>query len=42
MTRQTVDGNGNGSTNLTLGANRCYVQALALQSCETSNVVEVP
>jgi hypothetical protein len=37
-----VDGNGNGSTNLTLGANRCHVQALALQSCETSNVAVVP
>jgi hypothetical protein len=37
-----VDGNGRGSTSLTLGANRCHVQALALQSCETSNVAEVP
>jgi hypothetical protein len=37
-----VDGNGNGSTNLTLGANRCHLQALALASCQTSNVVEVP
>jgi hypothetical protein len=37
-----VDGNGTGSTNLTLGANRCHLQALAFASCETSNVVEVP
>jgi hypothetical protein len=37
-----VDGGGNGSTNLTLGANRCHVQALAFATCETSNVVAVP
>jgi hypothetical protein len=37
-----VDGNGKGSASLTLGANRCHVQALALATCETSNVVEVP
>jgi hypothetical protein len=37
-----VDGNGNGTTELILGTNRCHIQALALQSCETSNVVVVP
>jgi hypothetical protein len=37
-----VDGNGNGSTNLSLQANRCHLQALAFATCETSNVVEVP
>jgi hypothetical protein len=37
-----VDGSGNGSTNLSLQANRCHLQALAFATCETSNVVEVP
>jgi hypothetical protein len=37
-----VDENGNGSTNLSLAANRCHVQALAFATCETSNVVAVP
>jgi hypothetical protein len=37
-----VDGNGNGSTNLSLQANRCHLQALAFASCETSNVVAMP
>jgi hypothetical protein len=37
-----VDGEGKGETALELGAGRCFVQALALASCETSNVVVVP
>jgi hypothetical protein len=37
-----VDENGNGSRNLVLGTLRCRVQALALASCETSNVVTPP
>jgi hypothetical protein len=37
-----VDGSGNGSAILSLQANRCNVQALALATCETSNVVRVP
>jgi hypothetical protein len=37
-----VDGEGAGEASLELGANRCFVQALALASCETSNVVAVP
>jgi hypothetical protein len=36
-----VDGSGQGSTQLELSFNRCYVQALALQSCETSNALRV-
>jgi hypothetical protein len=36
-----TDANGEGSTQLELSFNRCYVQALALQSCETSNTSRV-
>jgi hypothetical protein len=37
-----VDGTGSGSTSLNLQSNRCHLQALALASCETSNVILVP
>jgi hypothetical protein len=37
-----VDGEGKGETTLELGAGRCFVQALALAECATSNTVEVP
>jgi hypothetical protein len=38
----TVDGEGKGGTTLELGVGRCFVQALALAECATSNTVEVP
>jgi hypothetical protein len=37
-----VDGSGSGSTPMTLPANRCFVEALAFASCETSEAVQVP
>jgi hypothetical protein len=37
-----VDGSGSGSTIRTLPANRCFVEALALASCETSGAIAVP
>jgi hypothetical protein len=36
-----LDEDGNGFAELELGFNRCWVQALALSSCETTNVVRV-
>ncbi len=37
-----VDGEGSGSGELDLGTTDCFVQALALANCETSNAVRVP
>ena len=37
-----VDGAGNGVTTLEMQPDHCWVQALALDDCETSNTVEVP
>jgi hypothetical protein len=36
-----VDAEGNGAATLELGADRCFLQALALADCSTSNTVEV-
>jgi hypothetical protein len=37
-----VDGQGAGSTQITLAPDRCHVQALSLATCEATNVVRVP
>jgi hypothetical protein len=37
-----VDGEGAGEASLELGPDRCFLQALALANCETSNVAAVP
>jgi hypothetical protein len=37
-----VDANGNGSASITLPANRCWMQGLAITTCELTNTVQVP
>jgi hypothetical protein len=37
-----VDGEGRGEAELSLGANRCFVEALALADCQSSGAVAVP
>ena len=37
-----VDGDGSGSGNITLKSNRCWMEAMALASCETTEAVLVP
>jgi hypothetical protein len=37
-----VDGEGRGEAELTLGANRCFIEALALADCQASGAVAAP
>jgi hypothetical protein len=41
-TQITVDANGNGVGSMTLSPGRCWLQAMALATCETGNSVQVP